>query len=75
MTDEEFAALEADVAERNDKLADLRGQKETAGEVFDALKAEIRTLQKETDPLETKLREETSRRRGGPAAATIGLGG
>lgn len=74
MSDEEFAALEADVASRNDKLADLRGQKETAADLLESVKAEIQTLQKETDPLETKLREENSRRNGTPMA-TIGLGG
>lgn len=74
MTDEEFAALEADVAARNGQLATLREDKESRTAELESVKAEIQTLQKETDPLETKLREETSRRNGTPMA-TIGLGG
>lgn len=75
MNDEEFAALEAEVADRNEKLAILREDKESRVAELESVKDEIRALQKETDPLETKLREENSRRRGGPPAATIGLGG
>ena len=75
MKDEEYAALKADVASRNEKLATMRKDKEAKVEGLETLKAQIRDIQKATDPLEVRLREETSRRRGGPAAATIGLGG
>lgn len=73
MSDEEFAALEADVAARNEQLATLREDKESRTAELESVKAEIQALQKETDPLEVKLREEDSRR-GGRPMETIGLG-
>lgn len=74
MTDEEFAALKADVAERNDRLAEMREVKEAKTEELEGIKADIRTLQKETDPLETQLRTE-DRNRAGRHMDEIGLGG
>lgn len=75
MTDEEYAALEKDVAERNAKLAAWREEKDGLAEEIDVLRSQIRDLQKATDPLEVKLREETSRRAGTTSTDTIGLGG
>lgn len=78
MTDEEFMALQAEVETRNAALAELRAAKDekaAAVEVeLEELRVQIRALQAETDPLETKLREEDSRR-AGREMDTIGLGG
>lgn len=75
MTDEEYAALQADVASRNEQLAILREDKDSRAAELEEVRDEIRALQKETDPLEVKLREETSRRAGTTSTDTIGLGG
>lgn len=78
MTDEEFAALQAEVETRNAALAEMRKTKDEKVAALEAelepLRAEIKTLQAETDPLEEQLREE-DRRRAGRGMDTIGLGG
>ena len=75
MKDEEYAALKKDVADRNVKLSALRDKKDGLGNEADVLKSQIIDMQKATDPLEIKLREETSRRAGTTSADKIGLGG